>query len=84
MSNIKLFESKKNRSVWNEKDRKWRFVVEDVVAVLTDSNYPKQYTKLMRQWDESLAQGRVQFVPILLVEIKDVMEKDSRNKNICL
>ena len=38
----------------------------------------------MRQWDESLAQGRVQFVPILLVEIKDVMEKDSRNKNICL
>ena len=84
MSNIKLFESKKIRSVWNEKDRKWRFVVEDVVAVLTDSNYPKQYTKLMRQWDKSLAQGRVQFVPILLVEIKDVMEKDSRNKNICL
>ena len=38
----------------------------------------------MRQWDKSLAQGRVQFVPILLVEIKDVMEKDSRNKNICL
>ena len=84
MSNIKLFESKQIRSVWNEEDQKWRFVVEDVVAVLTDSNYPKQYTKLMRQWDESLAQGRVQFAPILLVEIKDVMEKDSRNKNICL
>jgi prophage antirepressor-like protein len=35
MSNIKLFESKQIRTVWNESDQKWYFVVEDVVAVLT-------------------------------------------------
>ncbi|MDZ4844151.1 MAG: hypothetical protein SH857_01230 [Chitinophagales bacterium] len=41
MSNIKLFESRQIRSVWNEKEQKWHFVVEDVIAVLTDSNDPK-------------------------------------------
>jgi DNA-damage-inducible protein D len=48
MSNIKLFESKLIRPVWNETDEKWYFVVEDVIAVLTDSAYPKQYIKRMR------------------------------------
>lgn len=68
MSNIKLFESKQIRSVWNEADRKWYFVVEDVVAVLTDSKDPKQYIKRMRQRDEVLAQGWVQIVPTLAVD----------------
>lgn len=66
MSNIKLFESKQIRTVWNEADEKWYFVVEDVVAVLTDSKDPKQYIKRMRQRDEELAKGWVQFVPTLL------------------
>ncbi len=47
MSNIKLFESKQVRAVWNDLDQKWYFVVEDVVAVLTDSTDPKQYIKRM-------------------------------------
>jgi len=68
MSNIKLFESKQIRSVWNETDQKWYFVVEDVVLVLTDSNDPKQYVKRMRQRDKELAKGWVQFVPTLWVE----------------
>jgi DNA-damage-inducible protein D len=68
MSNIKLFESKQIRSVWNEADEKWYFVVEDVVAVLTDSKDPKQYIKRIRQRDKELAKGWVQFVPTLLVE----------------
>ena len=75
MSNIKLFESKQIRSVWNEEDQKWYFVVEDVVAVLTDSNDPKQYIKRMRQRDEGLAQGWVQFVPTLAVDTKGGMQK---------
>ena len=54
MSNIKLFESKQIRSVWNEEEQKWYFGVEDVVAILTDSNDPKQYIKRMRQRDEAL------------------------------
>ena len=68
MSNIKLFESKHIRTVWNEADQKWYFVVEDVVAVLTDSKDPKQYIKRIRQRDEELAKGWVQFVPTLSVE----------------
>lgn len=68
MSNIKLFESNQIRTVWNETDEKWYFVVEDVVSVLTDSNDPKQYVKRMRQRDKELAKGWVQFVPTLWVE----------------
>jgi prophage antirepressor-like protein len=68
MSNIKLFESKQIRSVWNEEKQKWYFVVEDVVLVLTDSKDPKQYVKRMRQRDEELAKGWVQIVPTLWVE----------------
>ena len=68
MSNIKLFESKQIRSVWNETEQKWYFVVEDVVLVLTDSKDPKQYVKKMRQRDEELAKGWVQIVPTLWVE----------------
>ncbi|MBP9925039.1 MAG: hypothetical protein KBF45_03540 [Cyclobacteriaceae bacterium] len=68
MSNIKLFESKRVRSVWNKKEQKWYFVVEDVVAVLTDSNDPKQYIKRMGQRDLELAKGWVQIVPTLSVD----------------
>lgn len=68
MSNIKLFESKKIRAIWKEDEQKWYFVVEDVVAVLTDSKDPKQYIKRMRQRDAELAKGWVQFVPTLLAE----------------
>jgi DNA-damage-inducible protein D len=62
---IKLFESKKIRTVWNEIGQKWYFVVEDVVFVLTDSKDPKQYIKRMRQRDKELAKGWVQIVPTL-------------------
>jgi prophage antirepressor-like protein len=68
MNSIKLFESKKIRSVWNEADQKWYFVIEDVVAVLTDSNDPKQYVKRLRMRDHQLNKGWVQFVPTLVVE----------------
>lgn len=68
MSNIKLFESKQIRSVWNETEQKWYFVVEDVVAILTDSKDAKQYIKRMRQRDLFLSKGWVQIVPTLWVE----------------
>lgn len=54
MSAIKIFESKKIRSAWNEADRKWYFSVADVVEALTDSNDVKQYIKRMRQRDPEL------------------------------
>ena len=67
MANIKLFEQKKIRSVWNEADQKLYFVVEDVIAALTDSNDQKQYVKRMKQRDPELAKGWVQIVPTLAV-----------------
>ena len=67
MSNIKLFQDKKIRSVWNDEEEQWYFVVEDVVAALTDSADPKQYVKRMKLRDAELAKGWVQIVPILAV-----------------
>ncbi len=68
MSNIKLFESKKIRSIWDEIEGVWYFVVEDVIAALTDSSDPKQYVKRMRLRDKELSKGWVQFVPTLSVD----------------
>ena len=45
MSNIKLFESKQIRTVWNKADEKWYFVVADVIQVLTDTPNPSDYIK---------------------------------------
>jgi hypothetical protein len=75
MNTIKLFESKTVRSVWNEAEEKWYFVVEDVIAILTDSKDPKQYIKRMRLRDAQLAQGWVQFVPTLRVETNGGVQK---------
>ena len=68
MGNIKLFEDKQIRSTWSEAEEKWYFVIEDVVSILTDSKDPQQYVKRLRQRDEELAEGWVQFVHTLTVE----------------
>ena len=54
MSNIKLFESKKIRSVWREEEQKWYFSVADVVEALTDTVNAKDYIKKMRKRDSGL------------------------------
>jgi prophage antirepressor-like protein len=40
---IHLFEERKVRTFWDERQEKWYFSVIDVVEVLTDSNEPKRY-----------------------------------------
>ena len=57
---LAVFEGKHIRRIWHGEE--WWFVVEDVIAALTDSNDPKQYINKMRQRDEILSQGRVQIV----------------------
>ena len=37
----KLFEDRKIRTVWDDKEEKWYFSIVDVVAVLTDSENPQ-------------------------------------------
>ena len=43
MNNIKLFESKKVRSGWNEQEGQWYFSIIDVIEILTDSSIPRRY-----------------------------------------
>jgi hypothetical protein len=40
---IAIFQGKKIRRLWNEKEEKWYFSVADVIAVLTDSKNPRKY-----------------------------------------
>ena len=40
---IKLFEQKKVRTHWDEKEDKWYFSVIDVIEILTGSSIPKRY-----------------------------------------
>jgi prophage antirepressor-like protein len=54
MSSIKLFESKKIRSAWNDDEEKWYFSVQDVVEILTDSADIKQYIKKLKSRDPQL------------------------------
>jgi len=62
MSNIKLFESEQIRTVWNEADEKWYFVVADVIQVLTETPNPSDYINKMRKHDEALSKGWGQLV----------------------
>jgi len=45
-TNIKLFENKKVRSVWDGEQEKWYISIVDVIEVLTESNRPRKY------WDD--------------------------------
>ncbi len=45
---IKLFESKKVRSVWDSEKETWFFSIVDVVEVLTDSPNPRKYWSVLK------------------------------------
>ena len=49
MSNIKLFESQKICSQWNEKEKRWGFARVDVVAILTGSIDPQAYWRKLKE-----------------------------------
>ena len=55
MNEIKLYENKEIRSVWDEEKEEWYFSVVDVVGVLSESKNPTDYLKKMRKRDEQLA-----------------------------
>lgn len=54
MNELKLFQSKQIRSVWDEAHGEWLFSIVDVVAALTDSTNPTDYLKKMRKRDNEL------------------------------
>ena len=70
---ISLFQGNKVRKTTHNNE--WWFVVEDVVAVLTDSVNPKDYLKKMRKRDPELEKGWGQIVPTLDVETEGGVQK---------
>ncbi len=44
----KIFEEKKVRTVWDDKEEKWYFAIVDVVEVLTDSTNPQTYWRVLK------------------------------------
>jgi len=61
MSSIKLFESKKIRSEWDDKEQKWYFSVIDIIEILTESQRPRKYwadlkKKLLQEGFEQLSE----------------------------
>lgn len=53
-TNIKLFEDRQVRSVWDSEKEQWYFSIVDVVEVLTDSVNPTDYLKKMRKRESEL------------------------------
>lgn len=45
---IKLFGEKNIRTVWDDKEEKWYFSIVDVVGVLTDSENPQTYWRVLK------------------------------------
>jgi hypothetical protein len=45
---IKLFEQKQIRSVWSDEEEKWFFSIVDVVGVLSESENPNNYWKVLK------------------------------------
>jgi hypothetical protein len=45
---IKLFEQKQIRSVWNDEQEKWYFSIVDVIGVLSESENPNNYWKVLK------------------------------------
>jgi len=80
MSSIKLFESKKIRSEWNESEQKWYFAIIDVIEVLTESNNPRRYwSDLKRKLN---AEGFSQLYEII-VQLKMISSDGKRYVTDC-
>ena len=54
MQDLKLFDERQIRTIWDEAQEKWNFSVVDVIEVLTDSSDVRQYIKRLRQRDPEL------------------------------
>jgi len=47
-ANIKLFEDRKVRTIWDEEKEEWYFSIVDVVEILTDSPRPRKYWSALK------------------------------------
>ncbi|NDP22822.1 MAG: Bro-N domain-containing protein [Paludibacter sp.] len=77
MSNIKLFESKQIRTVWNESDQKWYFSIQDVIELLTDTSNVKDYIKKMKKRDFELNSNWGTICPLV-----EMIAADGRKRKV--
>ena len=49
MSTLALFEEKQVRRAWNQAEEKWYFSIVDVIAILTGSDNPQVYWRVMKK-----------------------------------
>jgi len=49
MGDIKLFESKKVRTHWDGENEKWYFSIVDIIGILTESENPQVYWRVMKK-----------------------------------
>ena len=82
MRNIKLFESKQIRSVWNEIENKWYFSVQDVVEVLTESSDVKQYIKRILSRDKQLKNNWGTICTLVEMEAADGKRRKVQAANV--
>jgi len=45
---IQLFEERKVRTIWDDEQEKWYFSIIDIVGILTDSDNPRNYWKVLK------------------------------------
>jgi hypothetical protein len=48
INEIKLFEQKKVRTLWDAKQEKWYLSIVDVITVLTESPNPRKYWSVLK------------------------------------
>ncbi len=80
MSNIKLFESKRVRSEWNEQEQKWYFSVQDVIEILTDTVDAKDYIKKMRKRDPELNSNWGTVCPLVEMEAAEARPRNTNRQ----
>lgn len=74
-ASIKLFESKKIRTHWDEKEEKWYFSVIDVVEILTESSVPKRYWSDLKK--KLITEGSQAYEKIVRLKL---LAEDGKNR----
>ncbi|MCL2130898.1 MAG: hypothetical protein FWH36_00360 [Lentimicrobiaceae bacterium] len=74
---IKLFETKKVRTVWDENEEEWYFSVQDVVEILTDTVDAKDYIKKMKKRDPELNSNWGTICPLV-----EMVAADGRKRKV--
>ncbi len=75
MCKIETFGSRKIRTIWNEDEKKWCFVILDVVKVLANSVDHYNYTKKLRKYDLELGNVWSQLITPLKVYTTSGIQK---------